>query len=53
MSGSGSSFFAMFRERARAERCLAAVLAGAEARDLEVRGSWVTHPAGHGVRRIP
>jgi len=53
MSGSGSSFFALFRDRAHAEARLAEILAAAKRRRLAVRGAWVTRPAHHGVRRIP
>ena len=53
MSGSGSSFFACFRERAAATRCLAEIEAAARGRGLALRGRWITRPAGHGALRIP
>jgi 4-diphosphocytidyl-2C-methyl-D-erythritol kinase len=52
-SGSGSSFFGLFREREPALVALARIAARARAQGLRQRGAWVTRPAGHGARLVP
>lgn len=50
MSGSGASFFGLFRRRDVARRELEELSRGALARGLELRGSWVAAPIGHGAK---
>ena len=49
LSGSGASFFGLFRERELAAASLERLLAAATSRGLPSRGAWVLHPAAHGA----
>ena len=50
LSGSGSSFFGLFRDPQEASGSLERVLQAVRGRSLSVRGAWLTRPAGHGAR---
>ena len=52
LSGSGSSFFALFEKGAEAEAALESVRSAARDADLALRGSWVVRPAGHGAKLL-
>ncbi len=53
LSGSGSSYYALFGNRAEAEAALQAVVAAGKDRNLGLRGAWVVAPAGCGLRHGP
>ncbi|HVS09285.1 MAG TPA: 4-(cytidine 5'-diphospho)-2-C-methyl-D-erythritol kinase [Planctomycetota bacterium] len=50
LSGSGSSFFGLFRDPREARRSLERLLRAVRERSLAVRGAWLTRPAGHGAK---
>jgi len=50
LSGSGSSFFALFDTAVEAEAAVAAVEEAAGTERLALRGAWAVRPAGHGAR---
>jgi len=50
MSGSGASFFGLFRGREIARRALEELTRNALERGLELRGSWLATPIGHGAK---
>ncbi len=52
LSGSGSSFFALFETDADANAALDNVRDAARDADLALRGSWVVRPAGHGAKLL-
>lgn len=53
LSGSGSSFFGMFKDRARAEESWGSIRQAAREADLELGGAWVLSPASHGATLSP
>lgn len=53
LSGSGSTFFGIYRDEGEARRRLRAVVDAAGKRGLELRGHWLARPAGAGARRAP
>lgn len=52
LSGSGSSFFALFESEPEASAALEGLRSAAREADLGLRGSWVVRPAGHGVKLL-
>jgi 4-diphosphocytidyl-2-C-methyl-D-erythritol kinase len=52
LSGSGSSFFGLFRDPQEAVRCLTPLAQAARSRGLEPRALLVTQPAGRGARLV-
>jgi 4-diphosphocytidyl-2-C-methyl-D-erythritol kinase len=52
LSGSGSSFFALFESDAEAKAALEDVRHAAREADLALRGSWVVRTAGHGAKLL-
>lgn len=52
LSGSGSSFFALFDTAEEVEAAVAAVRKAAGAERLALRGAWAVRPAGHGARLL-
>jgi 4-diphosphocytidyl-2-C-methyl-D-erythritol kinase len=53
LSGSGASFFGLFRDRAECAASLEQLRSAAASRGLATRGEWVLRPAGHGARVAP
>jgi len=52
LSGSGSSFFALFETEAEAKDALERVRYAARDADLAFRGAWSVRPAGHGAKLL-
>jgi 4-diphosphocytidyl-2-C-methyl-D-erythritol kinase len=52
LSGSGSSFFALFETDAEADAALERARDAARDAGLGLRGSWVVRPAGHGAKLL-
>jgi 4-diphosphocytidyl-2-C-methyl-D-erythritol kinase len=52
LSGSGSSFFGLYRDRGRALGELAAIETACNQRGLACRGLWLVEPARSGVRLV-
>ena len=46
LSGSGSTFFGLFDDRAEAEATVDRIASAARAESLAIRGRWVVRPAG-------
>lgn len=53
LSGSGSTFFGLFRDEAEARACLEELVRAARARRLAIRGTWSAHPSGTGAALAP
>ena len=53
LSGSGSTFFGLYRSREEAGTCLARLRQAAQERGLPLRGSWIAQPRGAGVSELP
>lgn len=52
LSGSGSSWFGLYRDPKEADRCLSALALAARARGLAPRAQWVTRPARAAARLV-
>lgn len=50
LCGSGSSYFGLFAEVGTAAEALARIASAARSQALDLRGAWVTQPAGAGAR---
>ena len=50
LAGSGSTFFGLYAGEAEAREARSSLQSFAKLMGLDVRGAWLTRPAGHGVR---
>ncbi|MFT5285470.1 MAG: 4-diphosphocytidyl-2-C-methyl-D-erythritol kinase [Planctomycetota bacterium] len=53
LSGTGSTYYGMYRSREEAEASLVRIRDAAGSRELPLRGSWVARPNGRGVHILP
>ena len=53
LSGSGSTYFGLYRNQEEARASLQGLVRAARQSDLEVRGTWVAKPLGGGTSQLP